>query len=112
MRADVSDNNTPSTHTHTHTHKHTHTHIHTHTYIHTHTHTHTHTHIHTRTHTHAERGRSPLHFPILDCPSSRAARSSGQPLWRPGTKSSDRSVLVRDGQESGLFFCMFFCWGS
>ena len=54
----------------------------------------------------------PLHFPILDCPSSRAARSSGQPLWRPGTKSSDPSVLVRDGQESGLFFCMFFCWGS
>ena len=67
------------------------------------------------THTHAEEVAVKCIlciYPILGCPSSRAARSSGQPLWRPGTKSSDPSVLVRDGQESVLFFCMFFCWGS
>ena len=46
----------------------------------------------------------PLHFPILGCPSSRAARRSGQRLWRPGTKSSDHVRLgqVRAGECSVL----------
>src|SRR4029434_6079849 len=80
--------------------------------------THSNTHVHFRvatqdTHTHAEEVAVNLSsdFPILDCPSSRAARSSGQPLWRPGTKSSDPSVSVRDGQESVLFFLHVFLLG-
>src|SRR4029434_5478321 len=36
-------------------------------------------------------------YPILGFPSSRAARSSGEPLWRPGTKSSDH-VCLGQGQ--------------
>ena len=69
---------------------------------------HSNTHVHfrwrhrTHTHTQSGRGRSEFFlciFPTLDCPSSR---SSGQPLWRLGTKSSDLSVLVRDRQECSV----------
>ena len=56
------------------------------------------------THTHATGEICPLPLTHPSCPFSRAARSSGQPLWRPGTKPSahiqswsgtgERSVLL------------------
>ena len=57
-------------------------------------------HTHTHTHTHSEEVAVKCIlciYPILGCPSSRAARSSGEPLWRPGTKSSDH-VCLGQGQ--------------
>src|SRR4029434_2630046 len=57
------------------------THTHTHAGLHVQAHTHTHTHTHAGLHVQAI---FPLHFPILDCPSSRAARSRGQPLGARG----------------------------
>ena len=56
------------------------------------------------THTHATGEICPLPLTHPSCLSSRATRSSGQPLWRPGTKPSahvqswsgtgERSVLL------------------
>src|SRR4029434_8381288 len=50
-------------------------------------------------------------YPIPDRPSSRILQEQWAASQRPGTKSRDPSVLVRDGQESVLFFCMFFLLG-
>ena len=62
------------------------------------------------THTHAEDvtgGNCPLLFTHPELPFLTASQKQWAAfLWRPGTKPSARvQSLVRDGQESDLFFC-------
>src|SRR4029434_2789250 len=67
---------------------------------------------HTHTHTHSEEVAVKCIlciYPILGCPSSIAAKSSGQLVSARGP--SESSVLVRDGQECSVLFACFFCWG-
>src|SRR4029434_4500528 len=55
------------------------------------------------THTHADEVAGEICLqPMLNCPTSRAARSSGQPLW-PRRQSQER-------QSQDLFFCSSACF--
>src|SRR4029434_8110753 len=111
----------PPPYTHTYSHRHTHTCMHTDTHTHhtpshllTQTHTHTHAHTHTH-HTHSHHTPEVAVNVISFFNPSRTVlppgppRSSGQLFSTRGP--SEPSVLVRDGQESVLFFLHVFSVG-